>query len=931
MPGTVDRTCSSCGEALAAPSRFCPGCGSVLEAPGPAATRTLHQGAAGQRPAGHDAGGDGTATVRDVSGGAPSPRPGRRAATSDSLDHGRFVPGTLLLGRYRVQGLLGRGGMGEVYRADDLKLEQIVALKFLPPDLSRDAGRLARFHNEVRLARQVSHANVVRVYDIGEWEGQAFLSMEYVDGEDLSTLLRRIGRLPADKATEVGRQICAGLAAAHDRGVVHRDLKPGNIMIDGRGRARITDFGLASLAEAGDDAPRAGTPAYMAPEQIHGGEVGPRADLFSLGLVLYELYTGRRAYRGESWEELNRSRQTGPPSPSSIVDGLDPAVERAIQRCLEEDPRQRPASALAVAASLPGGDPLAMALAAGETPSPEMVAAAGETGGLRPALVGASLAAIAVTLFIAARLGTGHTITDIARPPRPPEVLHDRAVEILKQVGYPEPAVDSHASFGWHRTYLEDIAKNDTSPQRWQALARPIPPALYYYYRQSPSILTPANIRGRVGETDPAPIRPGMVQVVLTAEGRLWKLDAVPPQNDPEPGSEPAPAMDWGPVFAAAGLDPAAFRPAEPRWVPSEFADTRQAWEGVTPGAPEIPVRVEGASYRGRAVAFNLVWPWTKPLRATPFQLGRGEAISQRIVLSFILSTLVACGVLARRNLRAGRGDRRGAFRLAAFILLLSVLRGVGAHHFTVIPDEWGLIVRLIAAGLFNGMQAWLLYIAIEPFVRRHWPDTMVSWTRLLAGRTSDALVGRDVLLGVAFGSLEFLLDRATPLLPIWLGRPAPMPDVWELDALMGLREWVAPAGEAILGGVEQALVVLVLLAGSRALLRSTWLAAWLVALVGWTVYVLSAWERIGALALTPTAFMIAILIGVALRHGLLALCALIVTQNLLGTFGVTLDWGAWYARPGILALLLVAVIAGVAARAALAGRSLFDLRFAEA
>jgi len=210
-------TCSSCGEALPGMSRYCPGCGGVIDASAGSPTRTLH---------GHGAG---AATTPD--------RSGHRTSTSSSpssdSDHGRFVPGTLLLGRYRILGLLGRGGMGEVYRADDLKLGQTVALKFLPPDLAQDAGRLARFHAEVRLARQVSHPSVCRVYDLGDLDGQPFLSMEYIDGEDLSTLLRRIGRLPEDKATEVARQICAGLAAAHERGVVHRDLKPGNVMIDG--------------------------------------------------------------------------------------------------------------------------------------------------------------------------------------------------------------------------------------------------------------------------------------------------------------------------------------------------------------------------------------------------------------------------------------------------------------------------------------------------------------------------------------------------------------------------------------------------------------------------------------------------------------------------------------------------------------------------
>ncbi len=184
-------------------------------------------------------------------------RPTRTSAVGDagtpgssfpSIDEGRFPAGTTLAGRFRILGLLGKGGMGEVYRALDLTLNQPVALKFIALDSRRDEAALARFCNEVRIARQVSHPNVCRVYDIGVIEGQHFLSMEYVDGEDLASLLRRIGRLPSDKALEFTRRICAGLAAAHERGVLHRDLKPANLMIDGRGQVRITDFGLAALA-----------------------------------------------------------------------------------------------------------------------------------------------------------------------------------------------------------------------------------------------------------------------------------------------------------------------------------------------------------------------------------------------------------------------------------------------------------------------------------------------------------------------------------------------------------------------------------------------------------------------------------------------------------------------------------------------------------
>src|SRR5262245_59907158 len=212
---------------------------------------------------------------------------------------GRLPTGTLLASRFRIVAPLGRGGMGEVYRADDLKLGQTVALKLLPDHLVSDPGRLAQFHNEVRLARTISHRNVCRTYDIGDADGRPFLTMEYVDGEDLASLLRRIGRFPQDKAVEVARQLCAGLAAAHDRGVLHRDLKPANVMIDGDGHVRITDFGLAGVAGDVDNI-RAGTPAYMAPEQLAGREVTPRSDVYALGLVLFELFTGKRVFEANT-------------------------------------------------------------------------------------------------------------------------------------------------------------------------------------------------------------------------------------------------------------------------------------------------------------------------------------------------------------------------------------------------------------------------------------------------------------------------------------------------------------------------------------------------------------------------------------------------------------------------------------------------------
>ncbi len=233
---------------------------------------------------------DSATQMLEPSSGAPS------IHSTESSDGGSFRPGEILADRYRMVSLLGRGGMGEVYRADDMKPGQPVALKFLPEHLTSDGAALARFHREVRVARQVSHRNVCRVYDIGEIDGQHFLSMEFIKGEELSSLLHRIGRLPNDKAIQLARQICAGLAAAHETGILHRDLKPANVMIDEHGNARITDFGLAGLAEEFKaDEIGAGTPAYMSPEQIVGGELTIKSDIYSLGLVLYELFTGKQA------------------------------------------------------------------------------------------------------------------------------------------------------------------------------------------------------------------------------------------------------------------------------------------------------------------------------------------------------------------------------------------------------------------------------------------------------------------------------------------------------------------------------------------------------------------------------------------------------------------------------------------------------------
>jgi len=348
-------TCPTCAHLAADGQRYCPSCGTALDVDGlPTGTaprpssRVDRPPSASPHPPASRAGSRSPFPARSGGPGSPAGLSGH--AVTPTTPPPRFVPGALFADRYRIVALLGRGGMGEVYRADDLRLGQAVALKFLPEALADDAGRLDRLYNEVRTARGIAHPAVCRVYDIGEAEGQHFLSMEFVDGEDLATLLRRIGRLPKDKAVQIARQLCAGLAAAHEQKVLHRDLKPANVMIDGRGNARITDFGLAEFAwGATGSSDGGGTPAYMAPELLAGGAASVKSDVYALGLVLYELFTGHQPFPPGATE---------PASPSSHVEGLDPAVERVLLRCLSRDPRGRPATALSVAAALPGGDPL---------------------------------------------------------------------------------------------------------------------------------------------------------------------------------------------------------------------------------------------------------------------------------------------------------------------------------------------------------------------------------------------------------------------------------------------------------------------------------------------------------------------------------------------------------------------------------------------
>ncbi len=719
---------------------------------------------------------------------APSSTPSGHSGwlnSSGSVDHGRFAPGTMLDNRYRVLGLLGRGGMGEVYRADDLRLGQQVALKFLPEALAVDARRLAQFHNEVRTARQVSHPNVCRVYDIGEINGLLFLTMEYVDGEDLAILLRRIGRLPEERAIEIARQICAGLAAAHERGILHRDLKPANIMLDGAGKVRIMDFSLAAIGHVEDV--RAGTPAYMAPEQLSGLEVTVRSDIYALGLVLYEVFTGRRAFEAKTIADLVAQHQSGSITPPArLVSTIDDVVDRAIMRCLDPEPSRRPSSALAVAASLPGGDPLAAALAAGETPSPEMVAAAGGQAATLSLAAGVAwLSVIIILLVVCVRISERSSL--FARVPleKSIDVLADRADELRKSLGYTDPVVDHYQGFSANADYLNWSEKNVAAADRDKYLAAGRPAALQFWRRTSPMVLVPKSPLSSISPTDPPANINGMTTVVLDTTGRLLRFEAAPPQQESPAPLSPL-ATDWNPLFVAAGIDKATFADATSSRTPAVYADERRAWQGTFDGT-SIAVHIEAASYRGRPILFEIVGPWTSASRdakAVP-RSNNGNPF-------FIAALLIGAAVAGRANLRSGRADRRGAFRIAVFIFGVILAAWFVELHVGDPSSEQQRFFASTGIALFLGVVLYLIYLGLEPFVRRSSPMVLVGWSRVLTGRVRDALVGRDLLVGAACGLLVALFNLLPFVLPRWVGLPEPSPILTHTGALEGVRPFLS-------------------------------------------------------------------------------------------------------------------------------------------
>ncbi|MDZ4797506.1 MAG: serine/threonine-protein kinase [Bryobacteraceae bacterium] len=747
-----------------------------------------------------------------------------RFHTSATEDEGRFVPGTLIAGRYRMIELLGRGGMGEVYRATDLTLAQSVALKFLP-NAADNTRLIERFHNEVRIARQVSHPNVCRVYDIGEAEGMPFLSMEYVDGEDLSSLLQRIGRLPNDKALDITRRICAGVAAAHERGIIHRDLKPQNIMLNRRGEVVIMDFGLAAIADElrGAEA-RNGTPAYMSPEQLRGDNVTPKSDIYALGLIIYEVFTGRRAFEATTLADLIQQQEArSPVSLTTLVSDADPAVEKIVLRCLDPDPARRPASALQVAAALPGGDPLAAALAAGEMPSPQLVAASGKAEGIQVKYAVACLIVVLAGLLAQPFLALSNAMPSIAPPPLSVPVLQQKASELIAALGHKPAVRDRDSGFYTDSGFLNYLRDRDQGkPRDWHKLLTAETP-YRLDYRQSPnSLLAPPD--GEVRMDRPSLSLPGMVSLTLDGSGHLRMLEAV------VGGTESAsPPVEPSAVFQAAGFDIAKFTPVDPVSAPPLAFDQRLAWKGKHPALPDIDITVELATWKGLPVSFQIYWPWSpKPDTEKPEQDIRSRIFSMVSVV--LLAVGLFCAIyFARYNLRRGRGDKQGAFALAGTLGLLIVARFFLRVHY--VPDFAMIdyIFTNIGWALLSATLMWLGYIALEPMVRATWPRSLITWNRVLVGHLGDPQVGSQILIGATVGMLMhfvFLWRQQ------WTLMHGALPGGMEEALFRGPAYFIALYVNTFHNAIWTSLIIFFVLCGVKALLRLDWLAALAAALL---------------------------------------------------------------------------------------------------
>ncbi len=600
---------------------------------------------------------------------------------------------------------------------------------------------------------------------------------------------------------------------------------------------------------------------------------------------------------------------------------MDPAVERVILRCMERDAAARPSSALAVAAALPGGDPLAAALAAGETPSPQMVAAAGDDAGLSPRIAIACLALVLVGTFAACLFGAKDNVLEVAGSDTTPEVLRHRARFVLDRLGYTAKPADFVSGFTFEQDGLRYQEKNAGAKPDFPAILAHRPRILSFWYRESPRAMIPETWHNDIltptiaQEDDPPRDVPGMTYLKLDDQSRLIYFESAPERILPAGGfASPA---DWNEVFKLADLDPSQFQKAEPVWAPPRAADERIAWTGLYPGT-SIPLRIEAASWLGKPVFFKLVGPWTKPSSEhTPTANEHAQTIFL-LVLGIML--LIIPAWLAWRNIARGKADRRGAWRLGVTLFCAYMLLWFFWGHFTAQAEMFGQFAMALATSLFNGALIGIVYLALEPYVRRHWPHSIISWSRLIDGKLRDPAVGRDVLFGVAMGTLWTLFGVIKDAVVRAVGGE---PQFGGTDYLSGMRSTLGACTAQVSGSVRITLVFFFMLFVLRVLLRNKWLAA-AIFVAFWTA--LSTLGSAHPLISLPVIAAVYAIAAIALvRYGLVTLAVAAFTTDAIGNMPITLNPSIWYFGSTMFVVAIVLVLAAWSFQAAIAGRKLFS------
>jgi serine/threonine-protein kinase len=636
----------------------------------------------------------------------------------------------------------------------------------------------------------------------------------------------------------------------------------------------------------------------MAPEQLTQGKVSVRSDIYSLGLLLHELFTGKCVFDTNDIEELKRKHTSGSPStPSSITEDIDPAVERVIMRCLQEEPDQRPQSVYQVLAALPGSDPLAAALAAGDLPAPELVANVRDAGGLSPRLAIGLVVTLLVALVVNYIAFSGTTVM----PQHPPTRLSVVAEQIMEDLGFVDLPRNSVSGYDGNRALAASLRKTPMTLEQLRQSSWP--PSYRYWRRWSAGGFHPSMFHVPEHYMVDAPVdEPGRTATIaLDSAGRLLALSVAPALVGP--ATEGAGEVDWSPIFEHARLSPDDVTPVETDLTPAIFCDTLVAWRLDAHTDDENPVIVLMGASKGRPNYFEYV-----DLRLSMLNHAVFVAPGYGADHVWVLFTLIMV-LLAWRNVRANRVDHSLAIRCALLIGGLYALMEITAN----LIGGADVSAQIIDIGegrgaghfLMHAVQAWIFYLAIEPYVRRVWPRMLIGLMRILSGRLRDPAVGREVLMGLVAGCL--LVTLLTLVVAIewrFIGEEAAhLANTRLLRAMQSPGHYLSTQTHVIASAVFNGLAFAGLVVLIRLFVRHA-LASAIVSVVVIGFFEIVFFLLIGDSALGALVYAISLgicVVWLCTRIGVLAAMVFMIVMRSMGLFIIEFD--AW-TTPYIVALL---------------------------